>query len=126
MVPALCSAFPTLVDVAWVFRDLGRETEFSDAVLDATPIKSPWNDAARAIADGDFGRAADIIDGIGHPATAAYARLRAADAFTAAGREIEAVEQRAKADSFHRNVGAARFLRDGKRLGSASAESRRA
>ncbi|MEN3313410.1 MAG: hypothetical protein V7645_2739 [Actinomycetota bacterium] len=126
MVPALCSAFPTLVDVAWVFRDLGRETEFSDAVLDATPIKSPWNDAARAIADGDFGRAADIIDGIGHPATAAYARLRAADAFTAAGRKIEAVEQQAKADSFHRNVGAARFLRDGKRLGSASAESRRA
>ena len=49
MVAALCSAFPTLVDVAWVFRDLDREREFREAVLDADPIKSPWNDAARAI-----------------------------------------------------------------------------
>src|SRR5205823_1286560 len=68
MVPALCSAFPTLVGVAWVFRDLGRANEFSDVVLDADPIKSPWNDAARAICEDDLGRAANIIDGIGHPA----------------------------------------------------------
>jgi class 3 adenylate cyclase/tetratricopeptide (TPR) repeat protein len=124
LVGALCTPFPTLVDVAWVFRDLGRESEFSNAVLDATPIKSPWIDAARAIADGDLARAADIIEGIGHTASAAYARLRAAEAFAAAGREAEAAAERAQADSFYRKVGAARFVREG--LGTASADSREA
>jgi class 3 adenylate cyclase len=126
MVAALCSPFPTLVDVAWVFRDLGRECEFREAVLGADPIKSPWNDAARAICDGDVARAADIIDRIGHGASAAYARLRAAEALAAAGQEAEAAAQRAQADSFFRKVGAARFLRDGEGLGSRSADRRRA
>ena len=65
MVPALCSPFPTLVDVAWVFLDLGRVDEFRDAVLDPDPIKSPWNDAARAICEGELVRAADLVEGIG-------------------------------------------------------------
>jgi class 3 adenylate cyclase len=126
MVGGLNTSFPTLVDVAWVFRDLSREKEFCEAVLDATPIKSPWNDAARTIAGGDLGRAAEIIDGIGHAASAAYARLRAAEALAAAGQEAEAAAQRAQADSFFRKVGAARFLRDGEELGSGSGDSRRA
>jgi class 3 adenylate cyclase/tetratricopeptide (TPR) repeat protein len=120
LVAGLCSPFPNLTHVAWVFRDLGREREFSHAVLDATPIESPWNDAARAIGDGDFARAADIIDGIGHTAAAAYTRLRAAEAFAAAGQEIEAAAQRARADSFYRDVGGAQFAPDGEGLGSAS------
>jgi hypothetical protein len=122
---SLCTPFPTLVDVAWVFRDLGREGEFCDAVLDPRPIKNPWVDAARAIAGGDLGGAADIIDGIGHTAAAAYARLRAAEALAAAGRETEAAAQRAEADSFYGKVGAVRFVRDGEALRSASAGSRR-
>jgi len=126
MVPALCSAFPTLVDVAWVFRDLGRANEFSDVVLDADPIKSPWNDAARAICEDDLGRAANIIDGIGHPAAAAYVRLRAADAFAAAGRETEAEAQRAHAESFYGKVGAAAFLHGSDASAGAAADTRRA
>ena len=126
MVAALCSPFPTLVDVAWVFRDLGREREFREAVLDPDPIKSPWNDAARAIGDGDLARAADIIDGIGHTAAAAYARLRAAEALASAGQEAEAAVQRAQAEAFYRKVGAERFARDLEALGSATTESRRA
>jgi len=123
---ALNTPFPTLVDVAWVFRDLGRERGFTEAVLDARPIKSPWVDAARAICDGDLGRAADIIEGIGHTASAAYARLRAAEAFAATGREVEAAAQRAQAEVFYRTVGATRFVGNGEGLGSASEDGLRA
>jgi hypothetical protein len=123
---ALNTAFPTLVDVAWVFRDLGRESEFSAVVLDARSIESPWVDAARAICDGDLARAAEIIDGIGHTAAAAYARLRAAEAFAAAGQKAEAVAQRAQAESFYRKAGAAGFVHDSEGPGSASARTRRA
>jgi hypothetical protein len=93
-------------------------------VVDATPIKSAWVEAARAIGDGDLGRAAEIVAGIGHPAAAAYARLRAAEAFAAAGQQSEAARQRAEAESFYRNVGADGFLQHGE--GPASAATRRA
>jgi hypothetical protein len=102
MVPALCSPFPTLAEVAWLFHDLGRPQEFMEIVLDPDPIKSPWSDAARAICDGELVRAADIIDDIGHTASAAYARLRAAEALAAAGEDAEAATQRAQAEAFYR------------------------
>jgi hypothetical protein len=110
MVAALCAPFPTLADVAWLFHDLGRAAEFIDVVLDPDPIKSPWNDAARAICDGELVRAADTIDRIGHTASAAYARLRAAAALAAAGQGAEAAAQRAQAEAFYRTVGALRFI----------------
>src|SRR5205807_2097986 len=40
LLSALNSPFPTFAQVAWVFRDLGREDEFA-VVLGATPIESP-------------------------------------------------------------------------------------
>jgi tetratricopeptide (TPR) repeat protein len=120
---ALCTPFPTLADVAWVFRDLGRKSEFCDAVLDARPIGSPWVDAARAIVGDDLIPAADIIDGIGHTAGAAYARLRAAEALAAAGHEAEAAAQREQANAFYAKVGAAWGSRDTER--ATSGESRR-
>jgi len=126
LVAALCSAFPTLADAACVFRHLGRESEFRDRVLDVDPIKSPWNDAARAICDGDLGRAADVIDRIGHTAGAAYGRLRAAEELAAAGREAEAATQREQAEPFYLSVGATRFVRELESLGGASGESRKA
>jgi class 3 adenylate cyclase/tetratricopeptide (TPR) repeat protein len=126
MVAALNSPIPTLADVAWLFRDLERESEFSNVVVDTNPIKGPWNDAARAIGDGDLARAADIIETIGHPAGAAYARLRATEAFTTAGRLGEAAAQRAEAESFYRKAGAAGFVRRLEVPGSASAGNQRA
>jgi hypothetical protein len=108
----LCVPFPTLTDVAWVFRDLGRERDLMAALLDRNPIKGPWHDTARAILQGDLTEAADIIESIGHTASAAYARLRAAEALAAAGRDAEAAAQYARAESFYRKVGAIRFLRD--------------
>ena len=104
LVPALNSPFPTLVEVAWVFRDLGGSDELG-AVLDATPIESPWIDAARAIGAGELVRAADIVEGIGHGASAAYARLRAGEALVAVGRDAEAAAQRERAEEFYAIAG---------------------
>jgi class 3 adenylate cyclase len=106
MVGALGVPFPTLVDAAWSLRDLGRQDEFAAKVLDPDVIRSRWNDAARAICDGDFASAAEVIGAIGHTAGAAYAHLRAAEA----GGE-EAAEHRARAEAFYRDVGATAFLK---------------
>jgi hypothetical protein len=57
-------------------------------------------------------KAADIIDDIGHTASAAYARLRAAAVLAAGGRDSEAAAQSARAEAFYRRVGAAHFVRD--------------
>jgi hypothetical protein len=81
-------------------------------VLDPDPIKGPWHDAARAILKGDLTRAANIIESIGHTASAAYARLRAAEGLKAAGRHSEADTERAQAETFYRTVGAVGLLRD--------------
>jgi class 3 adenylate cyclase/tetratricopeptide (TPR) repeat protein len=126
MVPALCAPFPTLAEVAWLFHDLGRGEEFMEIVLDPDPIKSPWNDAARAVCEGELVHAADIIDRIGHTACAAYARLRAAEALSAAGENAEAAAQRAPAEGFYRAVGAIRFIPNGETLDTESEDDLRA
>jgi len=117
VVGALGLPFPTLADTAWTFHDLGRQDELIAKVLDPDVIRSPWNDAARAICEGDFARAADLIAGIGHIAGAAYAHLRAAEA----GDTAEA--HRSAAESFFREVGASVFLKRLEALGEPSARS---
>ena len=111
-VTGLSSPFPTLADVAWVFRDLGREDELVAAILDKTPIDSLWVDAARAITAGELTEAAETISKIGHAAAAAYAGFRASEALAAEGRHDEARALREEADRFHRAAGAVRFLGD--------------
>src|SRR5207248_10916541 len=112
MLGGLCVPFPNLAEVAWVFRDLGRQRDLSASVLDCNPIRGPWHEAARAILEADLVRAAEIIESIGHTASAAYARLRAAEALAAAGRDAEAAAQYTRAESFYRDAGAIRFLRE--------------
>ena len=112
VVAAMCAPFPTLVDTAWAFHDLGRGADFTSAILDPSPIASAWNEAARAIVAGEPGRAADIVAEIGNPAATAYARLRASERLAEAGRLQEAFEQRALADAFYRPVQARGFLAD--------------
>ena len=107
---ACCTAFPTFALTAWAFRELGREDEFAEQVLEPNQIDTPWAAAARAITEGELVRAADIIDGMGHTAGAAYARLRAAEALAGAGRTAEAAVLRARADVFARAVGAVAWL----------------
>jgi class 3 adenylate cyclase len=104
MIPALCAPFPTLAEVAWLFHDVGRSTQLSQTVLDPDPIRGPWNDAAQAICQGELARAAGIVERIGHPASAAYAHRRAAEALAAAGREAESAAHLARADAFNRAV----------------------
>jgi AAA ATPase-like protein len=97
IVPAFCSPFTTLADVAWAFADLGRGDELVAVTLDPSPIGTGWTDAARAIVAGEASRAAETIAALGHPAAAAYARYRSGEPST-------------EADEFHRATGAARFL----------------
>jgi tetratricopeptide (TPR) repeat protein len=107
---ALGWPFPTLTDVAFVFRDLGREEELRTAILDPTPQQSAWLPAAHAIADGNLALAADRIDEIGHTAAAAYARLRSG------------TDPNARAAlAFYRGVGATRFVREGEAVLGATA-----
>ena len=115
LLPALNAPFPTLAEVAWLFRDLGREDDFS-AVLRATPIESPWIDAANAIIQGDLVRAAETIEEMGHAAGAAYARLRAAEALAAEERQPDAEAQLSRAEPFYRKVGATTYLRMGEQF----------
>jgi hypothetical protein len=100
VLPAMGSAAPTLTDAAWVFGDLGLEASFEAGILGVTPITGGWMDAARAITAGEPLRAAEIIDGMGHAASAAYTRVRAADALEAEGRTAEAAVQRGAAEGF--------------------------
>jgi hypothetical protein len=95
-------------------------------VLDVTPIDGPWKDASHAIGKGALVRAAEIIDGMGYAAGAAYARHRAAEALAAAGRAAEAAAQREQAEAFYRPVRATRFLCELEAPGDASEEGRRA
>ena len=111
VVPALNAGYPTLADTAWAFRDLGRSLEFVEGILGPSPIQSPWNDAARAIAESDTARAAATIASIGDRAAEAFARMRAAEACELAGRLDEAAGHRAVAEEFYGPVGAVGFLR---------------
>jgi class 3 adenylate cyclase/tetratricopeptide (TPR) repeat protein len=122
VVPALCSLFPMLTDVAWLFRDLGREPELREVILDATPIPGAWVKASKAICDGDLRRAAEIVDGVGHPAAAAYAHLRAATALAESGDVARAEAERALAEPFYSAAGAAFLLEDSAGFGFAPRE----
>jgi hypothetical protein len=107
VVSALCTSFPTLSASAWAFRDLGREREYDEAILEPNTVDSPWVDAAQAIVDGDFLRAVAVVDGIGHAAAAAYTRLRAAQELP-----DEAAALVAPAMAYYRDAGATRFQRE--------------
>jgi hypothetical protein len=82
---------------------------------------SPWFDAARALIDHEFVRAAELLDSMGAARSGALVRLRAAEELVRAGRRAEADDQLRRALSFFRSVGATRFIREGEALLAASA-----
>jgi class 3 adenylate cyclase/tetratricopeptide (TPR) repeat protein len=106
--------------LAWVARKLGRSEELLAAVKDE-PHQSQWLVTGRAIAEGDFARAADIFGEIGDVPLEAFFRLCAAEALVGAGRRAEADEQLRPALAFYRGVGATRYVREGEALLAASA-----
>jgi hypothetical protein len=117
---ALTFGWPTLADVAWLMHDLDRRPNLV-RTLDAVPLATPWVDACRAIADGEFVRAADKLGRIGDFPGEAKARLRAAEALARTGRRAQADTQLAPALEFYRAVGATAFVRKGEALLAASA-----
>ncbi len=106
--------------LAWVAWKLGRADEFLDVVRDEA-LESPWLLSARAIAAGDFVRAADIYAEMGTTALEAFNRLCAAEQLVAEGRRAKADEQLRPALAFYRGVGATRYVREGEALLAASA-----
>ena len=109
-----------LGSLAWVAQRFGRSDEVLAAVKDE-PLQTPWLLAARAIAEGDFVRAADIYAEMGDVPAEAFSRLGAAEAFVAEGRRAEADEQLRPALAFFRSVRATRYVREGEALLAASA-----
>jgi class 3 adenylate cyclase/tetratricopeptide (TPR) repeat protein len=106
--------------LAWVAWMLGRPEEVLEAIRD-DPSKTPWLDAARAVAAGEFTRAAHIFAEIGTPTFEAFYRLRAAEQLVAEGRRAEADEQLRPALAFYRGVEATRYVGEGEALLAASA-----
>jgi len=105
---------------AWVFTGLGRQPEFLTA-LDRAKGQRPWHEAARLIATGDCGGAADIYERIGTVPDEAYARLRAGQALVSAGNRAEADRQLRLALAVFAQLKATAWTAEAEALLSASA-----
>jgi thioredoxin-like negative regulator of GroEL len=108
-----------IVAAAWTAYDLGRAEKF--AALLHSAARGSWVTAARAICAGDFRAAADTCEAIGYRPGEAYARLRAAKQLVEGGRRGEADVQLRRSLAFWREVGGARYVREGEELLAASA-----
>jgi hypothetical protein len=98
-----------LHSLAWVAHKLGRGEELLAAVEDER-LQTPWLLASRAVAAGDFVRAADIFGEIGDQSLEAFYRLQ-----TGVEHDVR------QALDFYRRVGATRYIREGEALLAASA-----
>jgi class 3 adenylate cyclase/tetratricopeptide (TPR) repeat protein len=98
-----------LHSLAWVAHKLGRGEELLAAVEDER-LQTPWLLASRAVAAGDFERAADIFGEIGDQSLEAFYRLQ-----TGVEHDVR------QALDFYRRVGATRYIREGEALLAASA-----
>jgi class 3 adenylate cyclase/tetratricopeptide (TPR) repeat protein len=106
---------PWVTEVGFVLLELGREAE----LLEAEPrlgIRTPWRDAALAIALGDLAGAADVLRDTGSVSLEAHARLCTARRLSVEGRHAEAEAQLTPALAFYRSVGATAMLREGEAL----------
>lgn len=108
------------VDGAWAYIELGRRGELVDA-LDRARLQTPWHEAARLIAAGDFAGAADVYAEIGSVPDEAYARLRAAAELVQSGRRAEADAQLRIALPVFARLGATAWAAAGEALLAASA-----
>jgi hypothetical protein len=106
---AVPAYFYAVHDLAIVLHDLGRGDEL-DGWIEGEGLGGSWEEAARAIALGDFHAAAEIIAPTGNVADEAYARLRS-------GLEDDV----RRALDFYRSVGATRYVREGEALLAATA-----
>ncbi len=103
------------VEGAWALTGLGRSEEL-EAVLGEGPGPTPWHDAARRIAEGDFAGAAGLYAQIGSVPDEAYARLKAAKEFVREGRRAEADSQLRLALPVFAQLGATAWTAEGESL----------
>jgi class 3 adenylate cyclase/tetratricopeptide (TPR) repeat protein len=94
-------------------RLLGLDSKLERALAGRPP--SPWIDAARTYAHGDYLEAAKMLERIGSLPDEAEARLRAAEQLAGQGRQDEAEEQFQRARTFYESVGATVHLRSEER-----------
>jgi tetratricopeptide (TPR) repeat protein len=104
----------SLPDFVVVAVDLDRADAFLDAIA-TLGKETPWIDAARSYARGEFAAAAAVYADMGSMPDAAYANLRAAQALVEQGRRDADVPLQA-ALAFYRSVGAMRYVREGEAL----------
>jgi hypothetical protein len=107
-------------DLAVVLQALGRGAELVELLADAKTLTG-WFEAAAALADGEFQRAADHYDQIQAQPDAAFARLQEATQLVGAGRRAETNEQLSRALGFYRQVGATSYLGQADALAATSA-----
>ena len=107
-------------NLAWFGRVFDRETEV-DALFSATPMKSRWLDAGRAVLADDLLGATAILADIDAPTFEAFFRLRFAEQLLSRGRRAEADEPLHAALGFYRRVRATRYVREGEALLAATA-----
>jgi tetratricopeptide (TPR) repeat protein len=101
--------------LAWSAIALGRQSE-AKAAIARVPRKTLWHEAAMAVAEEDFARAAEAFAEMGDLPAEASARVRAAEALIADGQRMGADEQLQRALAFWRSVGATRYIREGEAL----------
>jgi class 3 adenylate cyclase/tetratricopeptide (TPR) repeat protein len=104
-----------LFDLAWVMSGLGRSEDLVEATERST-ARTLHVDAAEALARGSYLAAADIYVRMGTLPNEAFARLRAAEQLSAAGRREEADQQLQPALAFWRSVDAKHFVREAEAL----------
>jgi tetratricopeptide (TPR) repeat protein len=100
--------------------DAGVEDEFAE-VFGPHAESDPWTGAAVTAWRGDLLSAADILERLGGKVLEADLRVRAAARLRAAGHTAGAVEQRRRAVTFYRSVGATERIREADTLLPATA-----
>jgi class 3 adenylate cyclase/tetratricopeptide (TPR) repeat protein len=108
------------VDGSWVLTALDRTAEL-EAAIDRAVAETPWHEAARRIASGELAGAADVYAEIGTVPDEVYARLKAAEAFVAAGDRPGADRQLGLALPVFAQLGATGWAAEGEALLAASA-----
>jgi class 3 adenylate cyclase/tetratricopeptide (TPR) repeat protein len=108
-----------LADLAAALVALDKQDELREPAEQV--LRTPWLEAALALATGEFARAAEVYGAMGFRPDEAYARLRAAEAFVAEGRRAEADAELQASLGFWRSVGATAYIREGEALMAASA-----
>jgi class 3 adenylate cyclase/tetratricopeptide (TPR) repeat protein len=111
-----------LSDLPTVLVALGKTAELR-ALVERSPITTPWREAAVAYVSGEFLAAAAGYSTIDALPEEADARLRAAEALLAQGRRAEADAELKRSLAFWRSAGATAYVREGEALLAAGASA---